>query len=475
MFCKHLVAAVLSAREVAEDEDSAIDDEATVEPAAKRPARDNLLDFLRAQPAPRLAGWLKALADEDADIDKRLRLYRAADDPATLKTALAKILSTGGFLDWRRSMAYARRLDTAIEQIGAQLARHAGACRALCEYALGRLFKIYERSDDSSGAIGDRLRDLAELHAEACALEPPGKALAKPLFALQRRDDWGMLPLAEYWQALRADGQHAYGKLIAAEIEELPTKSEEKDRYGETFGICRRAEAYARCAGEFELLQRVLRRDLSKPYDHQRVIESLREYGKEREALAFAEDAVKRFPQDLRLREALAECLRSAGLGDEALEQSWRAFALRPGSDTWDGLKRFAGPAWMQWRERALAQIAAAERGDATLRVRLLMHDGDVAAAVALARTQPVWPDTLQELAERIAREDAATAGEFYLRMAHYQSERLDYASYPKMVALLKRASKLLPAGVWQPAVTEQRALHAKKTRYMALLAEAGL
>lgn len=58
-----------------------------------------MLIFLRAQPADRLAAWLQALAKEDGDIEKRLLLYRAAEQPDALKPALAKLLNSGGFLD----------------------------------------------------------------------------------------------------------------------------------------------------------------------------------------------------------------------------------------------------------------------------------------------------------------------------------------------------------------------------------------
>ena len=175
---------------------------------------DDLHEFLRAQSAARLAGWLKALADGDPEIDKRLRLYRAADDPAALKAALAKLLNSGGFLDHRGSQRYARRLGAVIEQIRALLTRDPQECRALCEYVLGRLLRIYARSDDASGAIGDCLQAIAQLHARACAAAPPGKPLAKPLFALQQLDEWGMLPLTAYWTALGSDGQRAYAKTI---------------------------------------------------------------------------------------------------------------------------------------------------------------------------------------------------------------------------------------------------------------------
>ena len=459
-FCKHLVAAVLTARDTQAD---------------GAPARDDLFEFLRAQPAQRLAEWLKTLADDDRDVDARLRMYRAMADPAALKAALTKSLKCGAFLDYRASLHYATRLGTAIAALEQRLAEDPAHCRELCEYALGRLFVVIGRCDDSSGSIGERMHEIAHMHARACAAAHPGKALVKPLFALKCKDEWGMLPLADYWDALAGDGHAAYGRLIADELETLPQHPREADRYGETFAIRHRAEEYARADGDFALLQRVLRWDLRHAYDHLRVIESLREFGKEREALAFAEDAVKRFPDDVRLRRALALSLQTAGLGDEAMQQNWQAFVLESSADNWDALRVAAGKGWPEWRTRALGQIGEREKDDASIRITLLMHDGDLDAALTLAQSHKVWPHTLRELAERVERTAPHAAGELYLRLAEALSTRLDPRHYADLVSCLRHASRLLPQEQWQPALAAVRTHHLRKTKLMGMLAEVGL
>lgn len=474
--CKHLVAAVLTARDGAPG-DASPDPEPDAAPrkAPAERAGDDLRAFLHSQPAHTLADWLMALAEADAEVDKRLRLQRAVQQPGALKEALAKLLNTG-FLDYRASLRYADRLGAAVAVLEGRLGEDPGQCRELCEYALGRLFRIYERADDSAGAIGERMGEIAALHARACAALPPGKALARPLLALQRKDEWGMLRLADYWQALGSAGQAEYGRLIGAEVARLPAVPSEKDRWGEAFAIRLRAQAYARCAGDFELLQRVLRWDLSQPRDHLRVLESLREFGREREALAWAEQAVKRFPRDGRLRAALVECLRAAGLDEEALDQCWQRFRLEPAAASWDELKRAAGDEWPQWRARALDAVKAGEGQTATLRVQLLQHDGDLAGAAALACERPVWAQALFQLARSLERDDPATAGMFYLRLAEEHARQLSGAHhYPTLVTCLKRAAGVLPAERWQPAVAAVRAEHGRKTKLLGLLDEAGL
>lgn len=191
---------------------------------------------------------------------------------------------------------------------------------------------VYGNSNDSAGAIGDGMGEIAAWHAQASAASSPGKALGKSLHALQVRDGWGMLQRTTYRDALGPPGQAEYGRLVPAELERLPAPKAD-ERYGESFEVVRRAETLARCSGDFDLLQRVLRRDLSHSHDHLRLLESLRESGRAREALAWAKAAVKRFPDDGRLRAVLADCLIESGMDEEALEQTirdWRPCSRTP-------------------------------------------------------------------------------------------------------------------------------------------------
>lgn len=476
-FCKHLVAAVLVARDALVGAPSPETVQTRTRGARKgnRAVREaSLLDFLMAQPVETLAGWLHELAQTDAGVERRLWLYRAADQPDELKAALGKLLNTGGFLDYRGAMRYAAQLDAGIAQLQTLLARDAAACRQLCEYALKRLIKVYVRADDSAGAIGERAGDIANLHRQACAAAPPGKPLAKALHELKCSDDWSLFPLDAYWRVLGADGQHDYANRVLAQFEALPPPTP-ADRYGEGFSVCRRTEELARCSDDFELLQRVLRRDLSDPWQHLRVFESLREAKRDREALAWVEQAAKRFPKDSRLHEALADSLADAGLDEEALAQAWRCFCEHPGGDAWRRLQRLAGPAaWPAWRQRALDTVSARERGALGLRIQLLQLDGDIDTAVALAREQPVASHVLAELASHVTRTHPADAGAFQLRLARGMATRMNGPSdYRRMVDCLRPAMRLLPAAQWQPFVDELRATHRRKPRLMGMLDEA--
>ena len=460
-FCKHLVAAALLWRDGA------------AEPGEEP---DDLLAYLRTQPAERLALLLKQMADEDAEVERRLRLLQAGADPARLKKVLANALATRGFLDYQRSMDYAHRLGPVIAQLEAQLAAAPAAARELIEYALKRLLKVYANADDSAGAIGGCLADLARLHAQACALAAgDGSELAGMLYKLQTADQWGLFPIAEYWPALGNAGQAEYARLIAAELERLPPKPDPEGRHDSgSFYLRWRAAEYAQAARDFDLLMRVLQRDVSHPGDFLEIIEACREFKREREALQWAERGVKRFPDDARLRDALAACLHAAGLEDEAIEQHWAAFRTQPDEQHWDALKQAVKKQWPQWHTRALAALPDNPEG-ASQRVRLLIHDDDLAAALAEARARQIYPDTLLQLAQRLESGDRAAAGELYLRVARHLEPRLEYKQYPAFVQYVQRIVRLLPETAWRGWLDDVSTKHRRKTRLMEMLKDKGL
>lgn len=286
--------------------------------------------------------------------------------------------------------------------------------------------------------------------------------------------------LADWLLALARDDREVEKRLLLFRAASAPGAMQDvlaKVLATSGFMDYRRTLDYAhRVRAAIEQLQGVLRRDLSSPHAHLRVLESLHEFGRAREALGFAEAAVKRFPKDARLRDELAQCLAEAGLGEEALEQRWVAFTQHPDGTTWDALKQSAGADWPQWREKALAQVTETAGAAAGLRVQLLAHDGALADAIALARSKPVDTFALHKLAERVRSSDPAAAAEFYLRLAASYVDRLHGpGQYKDLLALLVKSARCARSDALRIFVADVRATHARKTKLMAMLDEAGL
>lgn len=465
-FCKHLVAASLAWRE------------GEREPV---PVRDELMDFLKTQPAERLAEWLRELADEDPDIEKRLKLLASQNDPEQLKKSLGTMLNASGLHDWRRSNDYARKLDAPLRLLAALLGSDPAQCLALCEYALGRLWRIYENSDDSSGAIGGRMQDFADLYWKATAAAGiDGAALAKSLHKLQQRDDWGLFPLENYWKALGEEGQAQYRKLVEADYEKLPAAraSGTSSRWSEEFGPRSRMEKLARVRRDFESLSRVLTHDLSGGYAYQQMVRACREFGREREALQWAERGVKAHPGFRGMRELLAEELERSGLKEEVLQVVWQIFLSHPAEQEWSRLKAAAGKEWPGYRARALDHVQKQERRaedgrpDVTARLNLLIADGDLETARRLAQSSGAHPGALERLAGKLEATHPEDAGLFLRRAVQFELPRVQPPHYAEIAGKIVRVVKLAPGAATQEWIAGIKTQYRSRRKLMALLAE---
>jgi hypothetical protein len=124
---------------------------------------------------------------------------------------------------------------------------------------------------------------------------------------------------------------------------------------------------------------------------------------------------------------------------------------------------------------RALAHVAALSHHSATQHIGLLLHDGDLAAAQALAADSEVMSVRLVELARALQSAQPEAAGALYLRAVEADLPQAGATHYAGLVSLLQRASRLLPEARWQPALARIKLEYARRPKLMALLREAGL
>jgi len=467
-FCKHLVAASLAWIQ-GEGEDSPANSD------------DDLHAALLNEPHERVAEWLYQAAMWDAGLERQLRL-KLSKDPKALKKSLSKLLNTGGFLDWRRSQDYALGLVAPLDILEALLERDPDQCFELTDYAIKRLLRIYERADDSSGMIGDRMHEFAELHARAAAkAEVSGARLAGSLHKLKQQEDWNLFPLERYWDALGSKGQAAYIRRVDKAVAALP-KFDDKDDFSKRYGNMRVLawrEEIARCQGDFDTLLELLSHDLSSGHDYQRIVQACREFGHDALAMSWAERGLKAHPNWRGMRRLVAEEYQRAGLADEARELLWEDFLRQPTPDTWQRLKAASAKQWPKVRQAALTKLAERERRlddgrqDASTRIQLLLEDDAPEEALELALAQAAHPWLLPAVAQPVADTYPQQAAGLYRRAADAELPRADAKTYKNVVPLIKRAAQLDDSPETRDWIAQIRARYKNRPKLMGMMDKA--
>ena len=496
-YCKHVVATALAWTTALA---AASGDEPKTAPAAKKakpkkpspPAPpEDLPAFLRAQPASLLAAWLMELADSHTDVHRQL-LFRMrssrADTPQSFRKALGTVIGSPGFLDWRSSNAYARRLGQLVDLLNGMCATEPAKALDGCEYALGRLLKIYANSDDSGGAIGERLHELAELHAQCCtAAQPDAVKLAAKLLKLQCDDDWALFAVGAYREALGETGLDAYGAELNKRWQALPAPPAARHGFdSERFAITRLMEQYCEARGDVEGLLKVKTADLSAAHRYADVIDCCLRHGRQKAALDWAERGVKAFKSDPRLRATLAAFYERDGFAAEALPLRWQNFADQPKPEHFLALRGAAGDDWPDWRGRALSKAQTSERAVAPmwgtrpakadkpwvdLRLQLHLAEDRLDDALALANTGLASPQVLQTLARRVeaGQPDAAVA--LYDRIIPALLDQRT-GRYDDIVALIYRRAQLVSPAQMQAYDADLRQRYRAKRNLIKLLDE---
>ncbi len=477
-FCKHLVAVALAWRT---EIGSGASDAGPREGGALR-------DRLDALPRETLAQWLHEAALDDPELHRRIELRLAGDDPDALRSALDAALRVRGFLDHRRSIDFAVGLDEPIESLRSLAGTAPDAALELAERALKRLLTILERSDDSAGAVQDRIAELGRVHAQAAgSARLDGRRFARALHKLKKRDQWDFLPLAAYWEALGERGRDAYRACIEKEYATLPPvpagrQGPVSEDWYRAFPVLHRREELAHCEADCDALIEVYSRDLGSGHAYRRLVDVCVEYGREAEATRWAERGVREHPEWPGLRECLAQRYLADGLVDEALEQMRREFLAKPQERLWQNLREMSGADWPALREGLLRQLAERETKvgtgtarDVTLRVRMLGADGDLDAAVDLALQHAVELVALTAIAESAAHHRPADAARLMRRAVDHELKPTNARRYQGIVRKMTRIRSIDDSADTRDWIAAIRQRYKARRKLMQLMDAAGL
>jgi len=332
-------------------------------------------------------------------------------DRRTVRRAITAATRTGGFVDYRQAVNFARGIQQVVHSLGQTLKTgHAKEAIPLVEYALRRVERAIEHMDDSDGYMRPILDDLQTLHHAACVIAKPHPIkLARRIFEWELSGHWDTFydAVRTYADVFGETGLSEYRKLAENEWKEVPAlgPDEEHAAYqSHRFRLTAIMEAIATESGDLNALIDVMRRDLSSSYCYLRIAEACKAADALDEAVAWAEKGIETFPDriDPRLCEFLITEYRRLGREQDALDLTWHSFVNRPSLGEYKSLKAQAARLqdWPTWRSKALIRLRDEEPRGTRLTRRIewsagLVNSGSTLVAVYLWEndTDTAWKE----------------------------------------------------------------------------------
>jgi SWIM zinc finger len=407
-FCKHMVAAALVWRKQLGGDDSeqnqplagkksapsATDSiaKSAQSPAQKRAAtaadkRAALAQFLAIQPAGVLAERLLAAGEEDRALMTQLKSWHAQHLAALAPASKAKVKAwkevltellkkRSDFYHWKNLGGYIRGADEAVNLLRDIAKNDVLQAREACFFAMRKLYAVGMHTDDSSGMLGDVMRNVEDVINQTLKKQPPlGKdaaAFGEAWHKLMTEDPWGIWTEETTLAAAGADVQAWANKKAAkdwqdwltraaahdqamatslAQMDALKAKPKKtpEDRRAVTKAEREHSERFGSYANEvmsvrhdrwllhsryLKALERqedipglyAFHQQCTQPqahaeaYDWIRLIEWCNAHSREREMLQWTRAGLKAFPDDWRLKDLLLQCYERDGYEQEAFD-----------------------------------------------------------------------------------------------------------------------------------------------------------
>ena len=365
----------------------------------------------------------------------RLVAARSNGDLGALRSEVDHALRTRRFLgDWE-AMEWARAASPVIAEL--ELAAHTRPSPELVkllERAAGHVVKVIHHADDSSGLIGDLLRELLELHAAACeagASDPVRLADWMVRFQFVDQDIFELDPV-RYADALGEKGLTAYRRAIEGLDD------------GYSFAARHARERLAVLDRDIELIVELAGGELRHTVQFLHVGHAMTEIGRDDLALEWATRRIDESNdwQVGALYDFACETHERLGEPHEVLRLRRVYHERAPSASTYSKLRKAAQEADAWEVEREAARALLRDR-DVRAFVHALLEDGDADFAwdVAVGVTpEEIDADQWVRLAERRHPTRPSDALTVYLRVADEILQETDRRAYARAVRILKRA-----------------------------------
>ena len=484
-FCKHMVAAALTAN--AADPGSAAGPSDEGEPPLSR-----IRSHLQRQSTDRLVEIIMRHADRDMALLRRLDLAAAiaeADDGTLrdrLQSAIDEVTEVVDFIEYGEASEWAAGPAEVMDTLADLLTEgRAELVRELALYAIDRLSAAVGSMDDSNGHGIACLERARTLHFEACRAAPLDPVeLARTLFERETKDIFGTFHNAAgvYEDLLGERGLAEYQRLATDAWERLPTRVAGDPRQGYVGGstaLFDILDRFAERRGDQQARIELRTKDLSSPGHYQRLAQFCREHGRTEEALNWAQEGLWLFED--RSRELLplvqftAELLQHVGRLQEAVRCLWQAFETLPGERTYRDLR---GVADETVREQAIAVLRrqAAEGGDwpwqrpADPLIRIFLDEGRIDEAWAVLREVGGSGAVQEQLAQASERTHPQDALAIYQTRVEELADHGGNENYDAVRALLDRMAALRDSDEQAAYVADLKARHKRKRNLMKRL-----
>lgn len=219
------------------------DDEKAAAKLARKEKRSETADrnrlafeeFLLRQSPAALTEKLLALAGQSREAVRDLNFWMKSEsgDAGKLKSLVFEGLRAPAFIRRVGCRAYAGQVARVLALLRMRMAKGDYlACAGAAQAALKKLFKVAENCEDSDGVVGDRIREMRDLHVEALGqLDLNRKALGRTVFELRFKDPWGIVELMHYEATLGYEGLAEYGAILEKTWAAPPKETALSDPY----------------------------------------------------------------------------------------------------------------------------------------------------------------------------------------------------------------------------------------------------
>jgi hypothetical protein len=403
----------------------------------------------------------------------RLAIARKQGDLGALRAEVDGALRTRRFLDYWKGMEWAQAARPVVAEL--ERAVRTAPSRDLVELlqrAIGHVVKVIHRADDSSGLIGELVRDLLDLHARACdpAVADPVKLAAWMIrFRFADQDYFDVDPV-RYAGALGEQGMAAYRSAIE-QIEDAGA-----------YGLQYVHERLAVLDRDIDAIVRLHGADLTNPFQFLHVAEAMAELGRHDLVIEWTSRGIAETNgwQLYRLYDLACDTHAQLGQPLEVLRLRRSHHTRMPSSSTYEALRNAAEEvdAWEIERPAARSVLREADtRGF----IDALLGDGDRDLAWDVAIAAP--PDALDaeqwlRLAESREPEHPGDALAVYQAVVDEVLQTADRRAYRDGVRILKKAAKAARAAdqgeTFSKQVARLREQHRRRPTLIAMLDKAG-